>query len=132
MTTLIATNDLLVKNRFLGAVQSSWQKEFKLAHLLPKDHAPIEIVFPRQDQIFFDKAHLGSNQRKKFPTNYIIRLTGLGYRRIYIGFAVLGYKWEPTLNRFCKSGYESRYGGSYFFIEVKGQPIVLIVDLANA
>lgn len=122
----------LERNRFFSIVKSKWDKAFTIAQLLPKNLAPIRILFPEQDVLIFDKAHLLSNQRGKFPTNYMVRVTGKGIRRIYKGYDVLGYTWEPILNRFCQGWKEVKFEGSYFFIEIENEKIVVIADLLNA
>jgi hypothetical protein len=126
------SGEVLIENRFLAQIKSSWEKAFAQAHLLPKDHSPIKMIFPAKDQLIYDKAHYLSNQPRKYSTNYMIRIRGKGIRRIYFGWDVIGYTWQPSLNRFCQGVFDSKCDKSYYYVEVDQEPIVINIDLTNA
>lgn len=124
-------DDLQVRNQFLGKISSNWEKAFKLSKSLPKDHQPIEIIFTIKDKLIIDKSHYFSKKYGRSPTNYMIRISGKGIRRIYSGSEILGYKWSPEINRFVKGIFIEKNEAMYFYIEVDGEKIVIATELSN-
>jgi hypothetical protein len=126
----LSSTIILDRNQFLGKVRSSWKNAFKLSHLLPKDHAPVRLIFPNQDHLFFDNAHRAIIQNNMVPTDFKIRIDGKGMRRIYIGYEIRGYKWDQALNGFYEGLYKENCDGHYFCV-IDGKIIVLIIDLPS-
>jgi len=112
-------------------MSSNWEKAFKLSKSLPKDYQPIEIIFITEDKLIIDKSHYFSKKYGQSPTNYMIRISGKGIRRIYSGSEILGYKWSPEINKFVKGIFIEKNEAMYFYIEVDGEKIVIATKLSN-
>jgi len=130
MTTALSSSDLVERNRFFGYVKSSWELANRYAKLLPKDMMPVELIHVSREQLVVDKSHYSSTKNKNSPTNFQIRITGKGFRRIYFGFNILGYKWYPEFKKFF-SGALGKSDAMYYFIEIDRKSVVVIFNFEH-
>jgi hypothetical protein len=118
-------NDDIQKNIALGLIRSNWNREYSLSRLLPKDCQPVEFIYSSEEQLIHDKSNYGSPMYyKKRHTEYKIRIKGKGLRRIYVGYRIIGYKWDEVIQEF----FTNDYGDcpKYYYVEVEQKKIVVI------
>jgi hypothetical protein len=130
--TQMVSNDILIRNRFLRQVSSDWESALTHAkRTLRKDLMPNEIIFPTQAELIFDNAHYGNNKRSKHSTNYMIRIQGKGFRRIYWGFEVVQLNYDAADNSFSRTVSGGKKCKGYKYIEIAGKIIVVIANFEN-
>jgi len=131
MNSLMHSPDLVARNRFFGQVQSSWEKAYKQAMFLPKNEAPLKLIYLSREQLFLDKNYLSSSSSRNFfilsSTKFQARIKNTGFRRIYKGIQVLGCVWLESQKKFFRTtlGECDTY---YYFVEIDHEPVVVIFN----
>jgi hypothetical protein len=129
------SNDVLIRNRFFGQVRSDWERAFTYATLiLRKDLMPIEIIFPEQVDLIFTPARYNSKQDNKLSTDYMVRIKGKGFRRIYWEYVVIQIDYHAHNNSFTRTVYIGGGGikcRGYKYIEVDGEIVVVLANFKN-